>query len=465
MDFRQDLFNRREIVAILLDLDEETLRRTDCALPRPPSSPSVTRDTPATHAPPQTRFDVARAALMAFVAVKLRSAPNPSSMSFGLYAVRGEGQRVDDVVALVPPTSSGGPSARAVQEALRGLSADSYASRTHIDTPGTPFKSLKKHEDGSPEVVAPYTGVLQRLQQLKDSVDAQQQQQPATTNALTPSPSFTAVAALYRTPFQSSGIFTVDGVAAIAPGNVSERASSDSSGGVCLVVHGIAVRSHSTSLPTLSWSSNAAGTSSSTPVSEGTESSVWLDVVVLDGSLETAAVTAAALSPSRECVVHGCRCTFLDPVELTGITHRGLALGPALVRVMSLPEARTSAFVRRPLSFLKILRSTSAGSDAVFTSASSGKSARPTTPVTAVSDTAVATTTTTVRADHRHRSPPRPLSVNRGAGGGNVGASAPPNTAAGGGVAAERSGVDSHNRRPTPPRSPHRRHSGPFTPA
>ncbi|KPI88367.1 hypothetical protein ABL78_2542 [Leptomonas seymouri] len=440
MELQQHLFNRREIVAILLDLDDETLRRTDFALPLPPV---LARAIPATYVPPQTRLDVAREALIAFISSKLRSAPNSSFMSFGLYAVRGEGRKDEDVVAFVSPTS-GSASGRAVQDALRGLTVGSFLNGTHAAAAGAQRERTVKSNNGNSANAAPYSGVLRCLQQLKDTADAQQQQQQQQHQAMNSmkSPNTTAMETADLSPRQGSTQLSTDGSASAVRGGANGCERNNSGGIACVVVHGIAVRSRSAPPPNLPWPANAASTHSSTSAVELAEPSVWLDVMVLDGSLETSTTMTATVTPSREGVAHRCQYALLDPVELTGVKHRGLALGAALARVMSLPEARTSAFVHRPLSFLKILRSTSVSSDAVFTPVSACKSTQSNTPTTASGTVTPVMAMRTPRGRDTSQQPQLQASAARGAEKSSVNTSVLSNTVGSGGVAeADRSGA------------------------
>jgi hypothetical protein len=404
MELQQHLFNRREVVVLLLDLDDETLGRTDYALPPPPTfskNPS-TSAAAATYVAPQTRLDVAREALIAFVGAKLRSAPTSSAMSFGLYAVRGEGRREEDVVELVSAaTSSGAAGGRAVQNALKELNVGSYVYGTldyREDQHPSGDKPVHHGSSSSSGIysasAAPYGGVLHCLQQVLDA--ATQARQPAAASLTTPLPSTTADSPRLL-PSQGNASFNTDEGLSTARGkeNGRERGSnaSGAGGAAAVVVHAIVVRSRGSPLPSLptmqpaaltplpppSANSNACVASASTVSTKSVSPRVWLDVVVLDDSLEVSrqANAKGAMQP-KEGMADGCRWALLDPVELTGIHHRGLALGPALVRVMSLPEGRSSGFISRIPPFLTILRSTVTSSDATFAaSVTSNQSASP----------------------------------------------------------------------------------------
>ena len=458
MELQRHLFNRREIVVLMLDLDDETLGLTDFALPLPPSFTRTATTTP--YVPPQTRLDVTREALITFVSAKLRSAPNSSLMVFGLYAVRGDGRREEEeeVVELVAPAVAGSAGGRAVQEALRGINVGSYVYGTHAGGAGS-----SQVASSANKTAPPYHSVIRHLKRLKDTADQLQMQRVNPSTPRSPGAAAEAASFLQRKTNTSSN---ADGVTSSprnksSPRDGSSVSVSNKAGGpnVYLVVHGIVVRSRSTAPPKLFHHSTPPSPSPAQPLlsaatqTEPVDPHVWLDVLVLDGLKEAStpgvpATTAGRNSTEdaaapREDVVHGCQCALLDPVELTGIKHRGLALGPALVRVMSLPEARTTAFIQRPLSFLKILRSTNASSDAAFRSASSAKSTMSNTPTTSSSPpaalsftpatitTAVAAATVATPSASRDRITPRHPTSTRANDGGRGAAASTNSTATG----------------------------------
>lgn len=395
MQAEQHLFNRREIVVLLLDLDDATLHRTDLALPAPPtaaptSSGATALDATVTaYVPPQTRLSVVREALTAFVAAKLRSAPNSSHMSFGLYAVRGDGAKAEDVVELSTPSNSGASSGRAVQSTLKSLEDGFYAY-------GAPSS------EGDTQA---YSGVFQLLRRLRDEAIAVQHQQQQVS-----SPSKTQSSAAWVGPsITRDGSVGAGDVATAAAGrgkgkmgsingggrgstssssnnNNNSNNSNNNSAHACVMVHGIAVRSRAR--PSLSLASLSAAPIPSSTVNneeaetchQSSDSHLWLDIIDVDAAGQSGGDGSPASSSS--CLVQGCHCALLDPVELTGVKHRGLALGPSLIRLMALPEVRGAAFVRRPLAFLKILRGSGtsvSGSDAGVASTLPGRLTLPTT--------------------------------------------------------------------------------------
>ncbi|KAK7194277.1 hypothetical protein NESM_000342700 [Novymonas esmeraldas] len=392
------LFHRREVVALFLDLDETALTLTDLALPPlvalrgapVPAASTAAAASAATYVSPQTRLDVLREALVAFIGAKLRSVPDTALLSFVLYAIRrsdaerggrdGHGAHAT-TEELLAPGLAGAAGGRAVQAAILGLQPSLWSSRA---TDGLP--SADAAASASP---AGYAAVVQCLQRLLREAEHGTRQPPdPATSCASKSVSAAVSANTSFAPLRAVSSSATNVSNGPHPPASQWRSTSTTTAAVsdtCVVVHGIVLRSR-----------RAALTTAAPPAPSAVAMPrCWLDIVSLSplqscppdapscpsprpagvgaGTAGTAAAVAAAtpqspLQPLLSTEVHlddGCASAVLDPVELSGIGHRGLALGPALARLTAPQERRTAAFVRRRLAVVDASASAAAATPPV----------------------------------------------------------------------------------------------------
>ncbi|CAG9574220.1 conserved hypothetical protein [Leishmania major strain Friedlin] len=388
MPLRQHLFNRREVVAVFLDLDDATVHITDMALPAPhPALASSGGAAASAYVPPLTRLDVVREALVAFVRAKVRSVPRTALLTFRLYVVRtggatGKGHENGEAVVqeLSAPGPAGAAGGRAMQAAIKALDPSLWGPNNSCESGAA---------SSSPTV---YAGVVRCLKRLLEEAE-QAQRQPADQAVMAMSKSASV------TVFENSCFAYAKGppAAMASSDNVGLPLASRTRGGppataaavneeVCAVVHGIVLRSRQfpLALPSSRAQAKASTTSCSTDCTPTTAAPrCWLDIVSLAplGSVAQTPLSrssANAGSAAATAIPHGrappistelsiddtCACALLDPVELTGISHRGLALGPALARLISLKERCTGCFVPPPLAVVDLRAFPAASADA-----------------------------------------------------------------------------------------------------
>ncbi|KAI5688501.1 hypothetical protein MNV84_03973 [Leishmania braziliensis] len=386
MSRRHHLLSRREVIALFSDFDDATVNLTDMALPAPPQALASSGGVAASaYLPPFTRLDVVREALVAFVCVKLRSVPSTALLTFGLYVVRADSAKAEgqdngevEVEELLTPGPAGEAGGCAVQAAIKDLDPSVW---------GPSNSDQSSFASSSPMV---YTGVMRCLKRLLEEAE-QAQQQPPDQAAMRMSKSASVAA------FAKSSSAGTKGTRASLSSSWSPAPLSTSlarrgppatatagNPEACAVVHGIVLRSRLT--PPAPPSSYAQGKASTTLCNtDGTTTITtprcWLDIVSLaplgNGPptelscfSNTSSSVAAAVPYEHTPLLFtelnandSCTCALLDPVELTGISHRGLALGPALTRLISLQERRTGSFVHRSLAVVDIFACATASAD------------------------------------------------------------------------------------------------------
>ncbi|XQJ27122.1 hypothetical protein NXY56_003112 [Leishmania guyanensis] len=386
MSRRHHLLSRREVIALFLDFDDATVNLTDMALPAPPQALASSGGVAASaYLPPFTRLDVVREALVAFVCVKLRSVPSTALLTFGLYVVRAdsakaEGQDNGEVAVeeLLAPGPAGEAGSCAVQAAIKDLDPSVW---------GPSNGDQSSFASSSPMV---YTGVMRCLKRLLEEAEQAQQQSPDQA-AMRMSKS-ASVAAFAKSSSAGTKGTRASLTSSWSPAPLSTSLArrgppATATAGnpeACAVVHGIVLRSRLT--PPVPPSSYAQGKASTTLCNtDGTTTTTtprcWLDIVSLaplgNGPptelscfSNTSSSVAAAVPYEHTPLLFtelnandSCTCALLDPVELTGISHRGLALGPALTRLISLQERRTGSFVHRSLAVVDIFACATASAD------------------------------------------------------------------------------------------------------
>ncbi|GET88722.1 hypothetical protein, conserved [Leishmania tarentolae] len=388
MTLRHHLFNRCEVVAVFLDFEDATLSLTDMALPVPhPALASSLGAAASAYVPPLTRLDLVREALVAFVRAKMRSVPRTALLTFSLYIIRavdagGKGQESGEVVLqeLLAPGPAGVAGSRLMQAAIEALNPTLWGP------------SNNNESCAASSSLTVYAGVVRCLKRLLE--EAEQAQRQSADEAMPWMPKSASVTALANS---SSG--HMKGVAATiaSSDNKGLPCASQARGGpsstaaalkedVCVVVHGIVLRSRQCPLAPLSSRAQAKASTTScntdcTPTRVAPR--CWLDIVSLDPSGSVAQRELACFSPNTRstaatAVLHerssllstelgvdnACACALLDPVELTGIDHCGLALGPALARLISLKERHTESFMRTSIAVVDLLAFAAAPADA-----------------------------------------------------------------------------------------------------
>ncbi|CBZ27210.1 conserved hypothetical protein [Leishmania mexicana MHOM/GT/2001/U1103] len=386
MPLRHHLFNRREVVAVFLDLDNATLRITDMALPAPhPSLASSGGAAASAYVPPLTRLDVVREALVAFVRAKVRSVPRTALLTFRLYVLRAGGaeerghENGEAVVQeLLVPGPAGAAGGRAMQAAIKALDPSLWG-------PGNSCES------GAASLLPTvYTGVVRLLKRL---LEAEQAQWPPADQAVMEMSKSASVNVLENSSFAHTkgapaAMTSSDnaGLSSASPTRGGPPATAAAVNQEVCVVHGIVLRSRQgpLALPSSPVQVKVSTTSCSRDCTPTTAAPrCWLDVVSLaplgsvaqttlsrssanTGSSAAAAVPHEHTPPlSTELSIDdSCACALVDPVELTGISHRGLALGPALARLISLKERGIGCLVRPPLAVVDLLAFAAAPADA-----------------------------------------------------------------------------------------------------
>lgn len=333
MEFRNHLFHRREVVVLFLDMDE-SLRKTDIDLRSNITSPSLNGENDLKQQqrrPPYTRYDVMREAVASFVFQKMKTTPNPAQLFFALYGVREDGT-IEEWLPVVP--SSSGNVEAVLRQRADACWSDIQRSPQEIgngscSTSGCGEQSNSATQSGgAPSKGFPFGEISHQLQRILDNFARKLK----TSKAKGSSP--------HAAPY--------------------------------LVVHGIVLLSRSTTPPI---SGNATESTSylAKVLNNGTAAygDCWLDVVCLSplrqpatalrtvqqradinnssvprrGSDPVNDIKAAASAEEVVC----CSCTILDPVSFTGISHRGLAVGATLTKLMCLHEHGVESYLQRPL--------------------------------------------------------------------------------------------------------------------
>lgn len=338
MDLRTHLFNRRELVAIFIDVAPSMLL-TDLALPIPAAAAGFRAANTAntnTHSrtnmsssgtdvytPPTTRFEVVRASVRSFVMQKERAAAHPQKVSFALFAVVADG-----LVELLPPTQAGSP---LVEAALR-----KYLGR---DSAATFHKLLGENSGGGGSGGGHDDDSGNRKSTIRSSGPVTTVNGSSSSTAERPFP-FPAVSTVLKSLEAGSAMPERQGDA--------DRPRHPEMDFLC--VQGIALVSRS--LPSASASAVNRGPKgsslSSAPAGTttlGRSSDVWLDLVSITPLTATTAATTAATAVAG---LMDIPCTVITPVEFTGITHPGLAIGPALTALIATAHRHTGGGLPPP---------------------------------------------------------------------------------------------------------------------
>ncbi|RNF23157.1 uncharacterized protein Tco025E_02957 [Trypanosoma conorhini] len=324
MDFDLHLMQREEAVVIFLDMDP-SITRTDHALPYPldapnhvpgtsggnscPNGPAEGAGTLTANAsafvPPQTRLDVIRLALRSFILQKQRAASNAAaSLWFSLYLVG------NNVVEVLPPTR--GDSA-AIDAAVNRHIRETAEPAAWKTAPRKPF---------------PFHAAAEMLRHTEEILLSRDNKLVAK-----------------RREGETSSTSTHNAVAsASASASAAPQATKRRR---LMLIQGLLLLNRDSDLPAAAMPSAVAAEETAT-----TDLLVrrFLDIIPL-GKLRRLPPAATRVRERRRgdgsasLAPHaglGCPCNIVDPVRITGVPHRGLALGCALTRLLA-PHVGESA--------------------------------------------------------------------------------------------------------------------------